>query len=97
MKIKTGDKVIVLTGKDKGKTGKVVKVLRDEDRVVVENINMRKKHKRGSADILEFAAPMHVSNVSLVDPKTNKPTRVGYKMVGDKKVRVAAKSGNEIK
>ena len=102
MKIKKGDTVIVIAGKDKGKEGKVVKALPSEDRVVVEGINIRKRHVRArqagkKGQIVEFSAPIHVSNVMIKDPKTGEPTRVGYKIVSGKKVRISKKSGVEIK
>ncbi len=101
MHIKKGDNVIVLTGKDRGKTGKVVHALPTEDRVVVEGVNMKKRHQKVSRQtkqgggIVEKAMPLHVSNVALVDPKTGKATRVGKKYDESKKVwvRVAKKSG----
>ena len=105
MKIKTGDKVKVLTGRDSGKTGKVVQVLfnkkNNQTYVVVEKINMRKKHmktrtKGEKGQIIELAAPIHSSNVMLIDPKTSKATRVGYKMEGDTKKRVSKKSDEYI-
>jgi large subunit ribosomal protein L24 len=100
-KIKTKDKVVVLTGKDKGKTGEVVRVLPSENRVVVRGVNVVKKHQRPSATsqggILEKEAPIHVSNVAHVDPKDNKPTRVGFKTLEDgRKVRFAKRSGEVI-
>lgn len=100
MKIKKGDNVIVLQGKDKGKTGKVLKAFHVDERVVVEGVNISKKHQKArqrgkSGEIIDVTMPIHVSNVALVDPKTKKPTRVGYKMVDGKKVRVAQKSGTE--
>ena len=102
MKIKKGDSVIVIAGKDKGKEGKVVKALPSDDRVVVEGVNIKKRHLRArrsgkKGQIVEFAAPIHVSNVMIKDPKTGKPSRIGYKTVGDKKVRISKKSGVEIK
>ena len=101
MKIKKGDNVIVIAGKDKGKKAKVVRALPAENKVVVEGVNIKKKHERGRREgakgqIIEFAAPINVSNVMIEDPKTKKPSRIGYKMVGDKKVRIAKKSGAEI-
>ena len=101
MFIKTGDKVRVLAGKDKGKEGSVKKILAAENRVVVEGINMIKKHQKPNnanpnGGIVEFEAPIHVSNVMLIDPSTNEPTRVGFKVVDGKKVRVSKKSGNAI-
>lgn len=100
-KIKTKDKVVVLSGKDKGKTGEVLKVLPKDERVVVQGVNVVKKHQRASArsqgGIVEFEAPIHVSNVAHVDPKDGKPTRVGFKVLEDgRKVRVAKRSGEVI-
>jgi len=102
MKIKTGDTVIVLSGDDKGKTGKVLKVLPKENKVVVEGVNGAKKHVKPSqanpqGSVKDINLPLDASNVALVDPKTGKATRVGYKMVDGKKVRIAKKSGTEIK
>jgi len=93
-----GDKVIVIAGKDKGKTGVIQKVLPKTNRVVVEGVNLRKKHKKPTQNnpegsILEIYAPIDASNVMIVDPKTKKPTRIGHKIVKGKKVRVAKKSG----
>lgn len=102
MKIKKGDKVIVVTGKDKGKTGVVERVLIKENRIVVEGLNMKKRHtkagkKREKGQILEIAMPFDATNVMLVDPKTKKQTRIGYQIGKDgKKVRVAKKSGTNI-
>ncbi len=101
MKLKTGDKVIVIAGKDKGKEGEITKVLRDSNKVVVDGVNILKKHQKArtqgeSGQILEVASPVDVSNVAIVDPKTGKPTRIAYKVVKDKKVRVAVKSGSEL-
>ncbi len=100
-KIKTGDQVVVLTGKDKGAKGKVVKIIKDKDRVIVEGVNMIKKHVKPSTEnpqggIVEKEAPIHISNVALVDPKTGKATRVGYEIKDGKKVRVSKKSGEVI-
>lgn len=102
MHIKKGDKVIVITGKDKGKTGTVIEAFPKKDRVVVEGVNIVKKHQKPTqmnpeGGIVEFEAAIHVSNVMLIDPKTNKPTRVGTKIEDGKKVRVAKKSGEIIK
>ncbi len=96
-KIKTGDEVIVIAGKDKGMKGRVLKVYRDKDRVLVEHVNMIKKHVKPSTEnpkggIEEREAPIHISNVALVDPKTGEPTRVGYEIRDGKKVRVSKKS-----
>ena len=97
-KIKKGDKVVVITGRDKGKSGEVLRVLRDEARVLVQGVNMIKRHTRPAAGqtggIIEKEAAIHISNVAHIDPKSNKPTRVGYKVLGDgRKVRVARRSG----
>jgi len=98
MKIKQDDQVIITAGKDKGKTGKVLRILEKSERVVVEKINIRTRHlkKRGTqpGEILKYEAPLHISNVMVVDPKTKKPTRVGYKKLDNgKKIRIAKKSG----
>lgn len=101
--IKKNDTVVVLAGQDKGKTGKVLKVLVDENRALVEGVNMVSKSTMPSAKnpqggIVKQEAPIHISNLSLVDPKSGKPTRVGIKVAEDgKKVRIAKKSGEEIK
>ena len=100
--IKKGDTVFVNAGNDKGKTGKVLSVNPSEDRAIVEGINMVSKHtkpnyRQPQGGIIKQEAPSHISNRNLIDPKTNKPTRVGYRMEGDKKVRYAKKSGEEIK
>ncbi|HOF65280.1 MAG: 50S ribosomal protein L24 [Erysipelotrichaceae bacterium] len=102
MLIKKGDKVVVITGRDKGKEGIVQKAYPRLEKVVVEGINIRKKHRKPTqqnpeGSIVEMYAPIHVSNVALIDPKTKKPTRVGIKIVKGKKVRVAKKSGEVIK
>lgn len=105
MKIKTGDKVKILSGKDRGKTGKVVQVLHNKknnkDYVVVEGVNILKKHMRAGrktekGQVIELPAPLHVSNVMLLDPKSGKATRVGYKKEGKEKKRVARVSGEFI-
>ncbi|HAA4682061.1 TPA_asm: 50S ribosomal protein L24 [Listeria monocytogenes] len=101
MHVKKGDKVKVITGQDKGKSGKVLAAFPKKDRVLIEGINMVKKHTKPSninpqGGILNVEAPIHVSNVMLIDPKTGEPTRVGYEVKGDKKVRVAKKSGEVI-
>jgi len=96
-----GDKVIVISGRDKGKTGTIQKVDPRSNRVVVENVNVRKKHKKPTqqnpeGSILEIYAPIDASNVMLVDPKTKKPTRIGHADVKGKKVRVAKASGTNL-
>ncbi|ALI32616.1 50S ribosomal protein L24 [Weissella cibaria] len=101
MFVKTGDKVKVIAGKDKGKEGVVVKTLAAKDRVVVEGVNIVKKHQKPNnqypqGGIVELEAPIHVSNVQLLDPSTNEPTKVGYKVEDGKKVRFAKKSGTTL-
>ena len=101
--IKKNDTVVVLAGQDKGKTGKVLKVLVDENRALVEGVNMVSKSTKPSAKnpqggIVKQEAPIHISNLSLIDPKSGKATRVGIKVTEDgKKVSIAKKSGEEIK
>ena len=101
MNLVKGDTVIVIAGRDKGKTGVIQKVIPESNRVVVENVNLRKKHKKPTqanpeGSIVEIYAPIDASNVMLVDPKTKKPTRIGHKIVKGKKVRVAKASGTEL-
>lgn len=101
MFVKTGDKVKVIAGKDKGKEGVVVKTLAAKDRVIVEGVNIVKKHQKPNnqypqGGIVELEAPIHVSNVQLLDPSTNEPTKVGYKVEDGKKVRFAKKSGTTL-
>ena len=100
-KIKKGDRVIVLAGKDKGRQGQVIKVLPKEDRLVVSGINMVKRHTRPTqgdpqGGIKNKEAALHISNVAYVDPKSGEPTRVGFRVEDGKKVRVAKKSGEVI-
>jgi large subunit ribosomal protein L24 len=103
-KIKKGDTVVVITGRDKGRSGEVIEMRRDDGRVLVRGINMVKRHQRQTAQqeggIISKEAPVHLSNVALADPKDGKPTRVGFKFVGKgddrKKVRFAKRSGVEI-
>lgn len=101
--IKKNDTVVVLAGEDKGKTGKVLKVLVEKNRALVEGVNMVSKSTKPSAKnpqggTVKQEAPIHISNLSLVDPKSGKATRVGIKVTEDgKKVRIAKKSGEEIK
>lgn len=90
MKIKKNDTVMVIAGNDRGKTGKVLKVFPKESRVIVEGINLRKRHTKPSqrnpqGGILEKEAPIHISNVMIIDPKTNEPTRIGAKIILDEK------------
>jgi large subunit ribosomal protein L24 len=100
MRIKKDDMVIVITGKDKGKSGKVLKAMPKDDKVLVEGINIQTKHQKQSrtaaAEIKHQEGPIHVSNVMLLEGKAKTPTKVGYKTDGDKKVRFARKSGNAI-
>ena len=100
MNIKKNDNVIVVTGGDKGKTGKVLKVFRTEGKVIVEGVNVRKVHKKKTSSkpgaIIEMSAPINASNVMILDAD-KKATRVKAKVVNGKKIRVAARSGNEIK
>lgn len=100
-KVKKGDEVIVIAGREKGKKGKIASVITSESRVVVEGVNMVKRHTKPSrvsaGGIVEKEASLHVSNVQLVDPKSGKATRVGYKTNDDgRKVRIAKRSGEEI-
>ena len=100
--IKKGDTVYVNAGNDKGKTGKVLTVIPAKDRVIVEGVNVVSKHTKPNAahpqgGIIKQEAGVHISNLQLIDPSTNKHTRVGYKFVDGKKVRYAKKSGEEIK
>ena len=100
LKIKKGDKVVVITGRDKNKTGEVLKVLREQNRLIVQGVHMVKRHQRQTMQvqggIIEKEASIHVSNVAHIDPKTQKPTRVGYRMDGERKIRVARRSGEAI-
>ena len=101
MKIKSKDKVIVLTGKDKGKVGEVTSVSPKENRVTVSGVNMIARHTKPSqtnpqGGIVRREAPLHASNVALVDPKSNKATRAGYKTVKGEKTRIARRSGEEV-
>ena len=100
-KIKKGDKVVVLSGKDKGRTGEVVKAMPKAGKVVVSGVNVHARHRKPSqlnpqGGIERKEAPLHVSNVAIADPKTGKPTRVRFEERDGKKVRVAAKSGELI-
>ncbi len=99
-KIKKGDKVVVLAGKDKGKSGEVKHVNIADARVTVQGINLLTKHRKptqtGKGGLEKIEASLHISNVALVDPKSGKPTRVGYKTVSGSKVRVAKRSGEQL-
>ncbi|AIL47424.1 50S ribosomal protein L24 [Elizabethkingia anophelis] len=103
LKIKRGDNVIVTTGRKeiKGKVGEVIEIIKDKNRAVVAGLNIVKKHVKPSAQnpqggIVEKEASIHISNLAIVDPKTGKATKVGYKIEGDKKVRIAKKSGETL-
>lgn len=101
MKIKKDDNVIIISGKDKGKEGKVLVSIPAERKVVVEGVNIAKKHfksrfKGQKSEIIEKSMPIDVSNVALLDPKEKKPTRIGYEIKDGKKVRIAKKSGQEV-
>ena len=101
MNFKTGDKVVVIAGKDKGKEGKILKTLAKENKVVVENVNVVKKHQKGNGQtpggIVDMEAPIHVSNIMIVDPKTKKPTRIGHSTdKNGKKIRVTKKSNSNL-
>lgn len=103
-RIRKGDKVVVLTGRDKGRTGEVIEVRPADDRALVRGVNMVKRHQRQTAQqeggIISKEGSIHLSNLAVADPKDGKPTRVGFKFVGEgndrKKVRVAKRSGVEI-
>ena len=100
MNFKIGDKVVVIAGKDKGKEGKITKVLRNENKIVIEGVNVVKKHVKpngqNAGSIVELEAPINASNAMMIDPKTKKRTRIGHKIdKNGKKVRVAKKS-NEV-
>ncbi|MBX3577788.1 MAG: 50S ribosomal protein L24 [Rhizobiaceae bacterium] len=100
-KIRKGDKVVVLSGKDKGRTGEVLRVLPKEDKAVVRGVNQVRRHQRQTQSqeggIITKEAPIHVSNIAVADPKDGKPTRVGFRVEKDgKKVRFAKRSGEVI-
>jgi large subunit ribosomal protein L24 len=103
-KIRKGDKVVVLTGRDKGRSGEVIEVRPTDARALVRGVNLVKRHQKQTAQqeggIISKEAPVHLSNLALADPKDGKPTRVGFKIVGEgrdrKKVRIAKRSGVEI-
>jgi large subunit ribosomal protein L24 len=99
-KIKKGDQVVVITGRDKGKKGEVLEVLRTESRVRVQGVNMVKRHRRAtqndSGGIIPMEAPLHISNVAHVDPESGAATRVGFEVKDGKKVRIAKRSGKAL-
>lgn len=102
MNFKVGDKVVVIAGSDKGKEGKIIKTLRSENKVVVEGVNVVKKHQKPTANesggIIEVEKPIHASNVMIVDPKTKKGTRIGHTTdtKTGKKIRIAKKSNEKL-
>ncbi len=101
MKIKKGDQVEVIAGKDRGKRGTVSRVFRADEKVIVDGVNMGKRHKKAKTagekgERIELAMPIHVSNVMLVDPETGTRSRVGYRVSGTDKVRVSKKSGKDL-
>ena len=103
MKLRTDDEVVVISGKDKGKTGKIIRVDRSRERVYVEGINMVKRHQRpnparpnAQVGVIEKEGPIHVSNVAIVDPKDKKPTRIGIRREDGKRMRVTKRSGAEL-
>jgi len=100
-KIKTGDEVIVTTGKDKGKKGTVTKIITETSRAVVSGLNIVKKHQKpsaaGNGGIIKKEMPIHISNLAIVDPKDGKASRIGYKVEQGKKTRIAKKSGEALK
>ncbi len=101
LKIKTGDRVVVLSGKDKGKEGVVARALPDQRKVVVEGVNTAKRHRKArsateAGGIIEIDKPIDVSNVAVISPKDGKATRVGYKLVDGKKIRICKRTGEEI-
>lgn len=99
-KIRKGDKVVVLAGKDKGRTGEVLRVMPKEDRALVRGINIVIRHQRQTQSqeggLIRKEAPIHLSNLAVADPKDGKPTRIGFRVEGDKKVRFAKRSGETI-
>ena len=99
-KIRKGDKVVVLAGKDKGRTGEVLRVMPKDDKALVRGVNQGRRHQKQSQSqeggIIVKEAPIHLSNLAIADPKDGKPTRVGFRVDGDKKVRFAKRSGEVI-
>ena len=101
MKLKKGDKVVVIAGKEKGNTGSIVRVLPERNMVVLDKMNLSKKHRRATStarkgQIIEIAMPIHASNVMLADPKDGKPTRIKISRKDGSRIRVAVKSGQEL-
>lgn len=96
MKLRKGDQVKIILGKDRGKKGKVIQVFPNEELIVVENLNLRVKHtrprrEREKGERVQFSAPLHASNVMLVCSKCSKPTRIGYRVIENKKIRICRK------
>jgi len=101
MKIKKGDMVLIISGKDRGKKGKILKTFPAEHKILVEGINLRRKHQRSKrtgekGQIVTLPAPINISNAKLICPKCGKPARIGYKIVENKKYRICKKCGQEI-
>lgn len=101
MKIRKGDNIQVISGKDKGKTGKVLKAFPSLDKIIVDGVNVKKRHQKPTkanqhGQVIDKTLPVHVSNVMLIDPKTKKPTRVKYKVIDGKKTRITQKSGTKL-
>ncbi len=103
MKLRTDDEVIVISGKDKGKTGKIIRVDRARERVYVEGLNIVKRHQRATpgrpnapVGVIEKEGPIHVSNVAILDPEQSKPTRIAVRREGDRRMRVAKRSNREL-
>lgn len=101
MKIRKGDQVLIISGKDRGRKGKIIEALPKQAKIVVENINLRKKHVRPKksgqkGQIVELPGPLNISDVKLICPRCNKAVRIGYKMEGKKKYRVCKKCNQEI-
>ena len=102
MNFKVGDEVVVIAGEDKGKKGKIVRTLKNDNKVIVEGVNVRKKHQKSNGQnpggIIDITAPIHASNVMLIDPKTKKRTRIGHTTDSKtgKKVRITKKSETKI-
>lgn len=100
MKLKKGDLVQIMTGKDRGQRGKVLQILRDKNKVIVEELNMVKKHQKAGqnqeAGIVEIEAPLHISNVMVIDPTDDKPTRVGYATDKGEKHRISRRTGKPL-
>ena len=101
MKIKKNDNVIVIAGKDKGKTGAISRVMPKKDMVLIAGLNLKKKHQRArksgeKGQIVDVASPIHISNVMILDPESKKQSRVGRKLVGERFVRISKRSGKEI-